>query len=237
MIYSLTLEIQSPEEIVRLYNSLEPKTKQLFELADATKSIKHYGEATARLAAYSTISVYGFVFHISMHDVGVNRLLPDKMNEFIYSDFLIDVFDFGWCMLQHCINHSTFAEQNFTKEQVLKFLDSDTINQIYPMILFNYLVGENNAEFAVKKLKEEIKTATDYGEDLDNFPRPATVKVWDEMVAAQLIGNPDTLQSFNSNYQQSVFSDWTKVAASGEQIRSSVLALNLRARIKRYLSE
>jgi hypothetical protein len=224
------------EQVCHQYMSMKDRTVSFFELSKANNSFQQYCDASMRLAAYSTVAIYGYVFYYVKDDLIIHDIEQSKLNDIIYSDFLIEIFDFSWLMLQHCIHHSSYGKQ-FSKDEIYSFLQSDLVAQGYPFILMLFLVLKENTEYADKKLKEEIKLKAQYGQNLDEYPSKQTKLAWDQMVDAKLIGDPNNFQAFNASHLLNTFYDVKDLLKISNKLEKSVIYKSLYERVSIKLSE
>jgi hypothetical protein len=230
-----TLMCETPENICRQYLSMEDKTKSYFNIAMSKESFQDFCTASMRLAAYSTVAVHGFVLFLACMDMHVSRIMPNKYNKLIYSDFLLEVLDFSWVMLQHCLFNSDYGKEKFGREKIISFLESEVATTGFPFLLMINLVTKENASFAENVLKEQIELKGKYGVELDGSPSEKTKQSFDQMVSSTLIGNPNTFQSFNASYQVKTFSDLDLVTDIGNKIRDTILYDTLVQRVQLHL--
>lgn len=230
-----TLFLGSPEDICRQYLSMETKTQSFIELSKTSNSFDHYANAQMRQAAYSTVAIHGFVFYLALNEAGIAQIEPTKINSLIYSDFLIEVYDFSWVMLQHCFRLSEYGHSNFGQESITSFLNSDIASEGFPVLVMNYLVSEENALFADKVLQNQIKIKEMYGQNLDEFPKKETVNSFQEMTEIKMIGNPNELLAFDAKYHQVTFSNIDLVMDTSKKISKTVLFNTFMQRISRHL--
>lgn len=228
-----TLFVGTPESICEQYLSMETKTKSFIDLANTTDSFNNFANAQMRQAAYSSVAIHGFIFYIALNDLGINHIKPEQVNNLIYSDFLVDIYDFSWVMLQHCLNNTSFGQNADYKRQVVDFLSSDIASEGYPVLLMSYLVSENNALFGDECLKHQIMMKEMYGQNLDEYPSKNTLKSFDEMLKANMIGNPEEIQAFDAKFHVETFSDIGKVIEVGNKLRETILYNSLSDRIVR----
>lgn len=229
-----TLFLGSPETICRQYLSMEAKTASFIELARTTNSFEQFANAQMRQAAYSTVAIHGFVFYLAINEAGIEHIKPEPINKLIYSDFLVDIFDFSWVMLQHCMRNSNFGNEQFGEESITAFLNSDIASEGFPILLMNYLVSEQNAFFGDKALKNQIKIKEMYGQDLDDYPSKETLLSFKEMVDARMVGDPNDILAFDAKYHQAAFTDIQQVREISVKLSDSVLFHSFMQRIVRH---
>ena len=227
-----TLMCETPENICKQYLSMEAKTNSHFKIAMSNDSFEGFCDSSMRLSAYSTVAVHGFVFYIACMDMNVSRILPKKYNNLIYSQFLLEIYNFSWVMLQHCLFNSDYGKEKFGRKKIISFLESEIAAKAYPYLLMSYLVTQDNAEFAEKKFRELVEVKSQYGEDFSDFPPEKSKNSFDQMVSIPLIGNPNTYQSFNATYQVKTFSDLDLVMDIADRIRFSLLYDTFKERIR-----
>lgn len=188
----------TPEEIVKQFVSMQTKTQDLFQYANSTNSISDYCNALMRYSAYSSAAIYGVNLFVTNDKLGVETLVPERLNRLLYGKFLFDVADFGWLMLNFVSIHFDMTKK-FGEAEVQEFLKKDHIPEFYWTLLFSFIVETENAEFAYKCLKDKIEKL-EYlePEKLENLPSIATRQAFDDMVKVKLIGDPNTWQLFNA---------------------------------------
>jgi hypothetical protein len=186
--------------------------------------------AIDRLAAYSSVAIYGYCFFIARDETGTYEIKPEQIHEIIYSDLLFEFYNFAWIMLNYTVH--AFKLSGFEQAELNELLKSEDVEQRYPYIAMLFLVGEKNADFAYEALQNEIRKKEIEGFDFDAMPSEDTRNICKEMEQANLIGDPTEFQVFNARFQQSSFSNPHLVDKIGNQIRESKLCRNLQARIK-----
>ena len=228
-----TLLVETPENICSQYLSMEEKTRNLFNTAKSKNSFKDFCNASMRLASYSTVAIHGMVLFLACIDNNVTKIIPKKYNKLVYSDFLIDIYNFSWVMLQHCLFNSEYVKNTYDRKKIISFLESEIAATAFPNILMMFVAPTPaNSEYAEKIFKEEIQLMEQYGENIEDFPTEKTKQSFDELVAATLIGDPNTFQSFNASYQVQTFSDLDLVTDIGNKIRNTILYENLFVRVE-----
>ena len=95
---------------------MQEKTKSYFDYARETGSLTDYCDAVMRYASYSSASIFGINLFIVNNMLGVERIVPEKMNRLVYGKFLLDIADFSWVMLLYTLDKHRFSE-NFEKDK------------------------------------------------------------------------------------------------------------------------
>lgn len=195
---STTLFIGTPESIIKQYISMRDKTNSLFQYAKDTGSVVDYCEATMRYSAYSSACVFGLNLFFVCNKYEVGKIIPEKLNRLIYGKILLDIADFSWLMLLYNFEKSEKTNL-FDKEKITEFLNSDHTPEIYWTVLFSFIVSGQNAEFAYQHFKTVLeKTELFEPEKLENLPSEQTKKAFDQMIALNIIGNPDEYCLFDA---------------------------------------
>lgn len=147
-----TLMLSSPEDIIRQYISMREKTESLFEYSKSTGSISDYGNAIMRYAAYSSVCIFGVNLYLVNDENGVTTLIPERLNNLLYDKILFDIADYSWLMLNFCFfQHSQSAE--FGDERIQKFLNTEHIPKMYWTMVFSFMVGQPNADYAYQRYR------------------------------------------------------------------------------------
>lgn len=194
------LIVGSPEDIIKQYISMRAKTKDLFQYAESTNSISDYCSALMRYAGYSTAAIYGLNLYLTNDELGVTRLVPERLNRLFYGKFLLDVADFSWVLLLFTASQYHLTKK-FGEKEVFDFLQKQHIPELYWTLLFSFIVGASNADHAYICLKAEIKKIELLEPDkLNNLPSTHTRQKFDDMVRNNLIGNPNEWRLFDAKY-------------------------------------
>lgn len=195
-----TLMLGSPEDIIKQYISMRHKTDSLFEYADSTGQIADYGSAIMRYSAYSSVCVFGFSLYVVNDNNGVTRLIPERVNKFLYDKILFDIADFSWVMLQYCFRNKV-STNKFSEKEITNFLNLPHIPELYWTMVFSYVVSQSNADHAYKKYQGLIETLNALDpEKLDNLPSVTTKVAFEEMLKINIVGDPNEYKLFDAKH-------------------------------------
>ena len=225
----------SPEQICEQYLSMETKSRSFYETAVANRSVEDFGKATMRLAAYSSVAIYGFCFFLARTETNRIEITAQQVNEIIYTDFLFEFFDFAWLVLNYTCHAHKFS--GFDEEKLNELLKSTEVETTFPYIALQFLVGDENVDHAYEKLQDEISKKQSRGHNLDQFPSIETKTICQELEKLNLIGDPTELQVFNARFLHSTFDSPPLVDRVAFEVNKSKLCKNLQTRIINSLSE
>ena len=225
----------SPEQICEQYLSMEAKSRALYQTALRNHSIEEYGTATMRLAAYSSVAIYGFCFFLARNDIDKIEIRPQQTSKVIYSDFLLEFFDFVWAILNYTCHNYKFS--GFDERELHELLGSTDIETNFFYIALHFLVGDENVDYAYRVLQNEISKKEIQGRNLNQTPLVDTKDICAQLMQLNLIGDPTELQVFNARFQQSTFDNPRQVDQVVYAIRQCQLFKNLHTRLINSVTE
>lgn len=231
-----TLMLGSPEDIIKQYITMRDKTDSLFEYAESTGQIADYGSAIMRYSAYSSVCIFGVSLYFVNDNNGVTRLIPERLNKFLYDKILFDIADFSWIMLQYCFRQR-LETQKFSDEEISNFLKLPHIPELYWTMVFSYVVSQRNADHAYRKYQGLLETlnALDPAK-LDNLPSVTTKVAFEEMLKINLIGDPNAYKLFDAKHMIDVIGQGPiAISQQREQIISSTVYKLLEPSVRLHL--
>lgn len=231
-----SLLLSPPEEIISEYISMREKTESFFEYSNSTESIFDYGTAIMRYAAYSSVCIFGVNLYFVNHENGVDRLIPENLNNLLYDKILFDIADFSWVMLQYCFDRHSQSSK-FNEDKIRDFLNSEHIPQMYWTLVFSFMVNQSNAEYAYSRYQDFVRRLDAIEpEKLENLPSQDTKSACREMMECGLIGDPNTYCLFDAKHMiDNISKGPVAIEQLGTAIRNSTIFRLLEPEVRLHL--